>query len=194
MYNFERKVEFGLKGVELNIYTGEVFDKDIKHGINQLKYALPYLIKDSIEGNIYGGFSDIVPDFIIPILVTNADIYILNKDFKINNLKSIHTIDQIAKKTPYLISYSGIGPDFTEHHKQVFKDFNSKISKNENLIKLEQIQSTYLHPKYNFYNSPIRLCDELENAYKSTLLKYYTHFIICSFDNLEILIKDILKK
>ncbi len=194
IYNFERKIDFGLKGVELNISSGEVVEKDIKHGINQLKYALPYLIKDSIEHNIWGHFNDIVPDFIIPILVTTADLYTLKKDFKINDLKNIDSIEDIANKVPYLFAYSDIGPDFTEHHKQVFDNFYIEASiTNNNLKELEKIQSKFLDPKFNFYNSPTKCCNELEQSDRTTLTRYYTHFLICSFDNLEIFIKEILK-
>lgn len=192
IYNFESKVEFGLKGIELNVNTGEVFDTDIRHGINQLKYALPYLVMDSIEGNLWGHFDDIVPDFIIPILVTNADLFKLKKNFRIDDMNHIDSIDEIADKVPYLMSYSDIGPDFTEHHKEVFKNFEIKISNNKNLEKIERLQSTY-QSEYSFYKSPSRCCNELEKSYKSTLIRYYTHFFICSFDNLDNLMKKILK-
>lgn len=193
IYNFEQKIDFALKGVELNIHTGEVYDKDIVHGINQLKYACPYLIRNSIEQNIWGHFDDIVPNFIIPILVTNSDLYKLRKDFKIGDLSNANSLEDISYKVPFLICYSAIGPDFIEHHKRIFKGFYVESSNNEKLKEIEKIQSKYVHPVYNYYSSPIKLCNELENSFKSTLMKYYTHFIVCSFANFETLIKEILK-
>lgn len=191
IYDLEEIFSFSPKGVEINFNNGEVFDKDIRHGILQLKYALPYLIQDAILGNIYGHINDAKPRFIVPILVTNADLYLLNKEFSIESLKKCNAIEEIASKVPYLLFYSNIGPDFTEHHKQVFESFYDKIRKNQSLLNFENYQSQVKN-QYGMYKSPINECQELQNSYRSALLPYYTHFIICSFKHFEVLVKQIL--
>ena len=81
IYEFEDKFSFGSKGVEISLSTGEVYDKDIRHGIMQLQYALQYLLKSDIEGNLFGFVEDCNPTYTISVLVTNAELYIFNHDF-----------------------------------------------------------------------------------------------------------------
>jgi hypothetical protein len=189
---FEERFDFALKGVEVNVTTGEVFDKDIRHGISQLKYALPYLIKDDIEGNIFGHFVDARPAYLVTILVTNADLYILEDNFSIERIKEVEEIEGLAKKVPYLICHSEIGPDFTDHHKEIFKNFSTECEDEENLLKFEEFQKTLKHKKYKIYYSPIRTCSDLEESFYYTLNKYYSQHFICSFEHFPTLTKQIL--
>ncbi len=190
IYDFEQIFSFSPKGVEVNFNNGDVFDKDIRHGILQLKYALPYLIRDAILENVYGHIDDAIPRFIVPILVTNADLYLINKEFSIESLKKCNEIEEIAEKVPYLLFYSDIGSDFTEHHKRIFKNFYDDVKGNTSLFEFENYQFQF-KDRYGIYQSPIRECEELENSYRSILLSYYTHFIICSFDHFKTLVRQI---
>lgn len=193
IYKFEEKLNFALKGVEVNITNGEVFDKDIRHGLYQLKFSLPEMVLDSIESNIYGHINDSDPWFIVPILLTNADLHLLNKDFSMQSLANTDDIESISEKVPYLICYSDFGPDFTNHHKSIFKDFWSSNQDNENINLFEEAQLKFKDKKFGLYNSPIRECQDLQESYRSKLVSYYTHFIICSFANFEQLTRNILK-
>lgn len=192
IYEFEQQIDFSLKGVEVNISSGEVFDKDIRHGINQLKYALPYLLKNNIEFNIFGHIDDCVPWFIIPILITNAELHILHDHFSVETVKSANSIDEISYKVPYLIHYSDVGPDFIKHHKSVFKGFGEYVRESEILNILEDAQSK-LKGKYNLYNSPIKECLELEFSQLYKLKQNNTHFLICNSDSFSKLLIDILE-
>ncbi len=191
--SFEEKLDFALKGVEINTVNGEVFDKDIRHGISQLKFALPYQVKDCIESNVLGHLVDTNPSYLISILVTNADLYILDEDFSIKKIRDADNIDELAQKVPFLVYYSQIGPDFTEHHREIFKGFNNNLEDKENLKEFEIFQETLKHKKYGIYDSPIYSCWELEHSFYSTLNKYYSQHFICSFQNFPNLINQILK-
>ncbi len=193
IYSFEDKFDCALKGIEISTTNGEVFDKDIRHGLSQLKFALPYLVKENIESNLIGHLVDAKPSFIVSILVTNAELYIFNQDFSIDKMRNIENIDALAKKVPYLICYSEIGPDFTEHHKEIFGDFYSERERNKNLSEFETFQETLKHKKYGIYNSPINTCWELDRAFNSTLRKYYSQHFVCSFEHFETLIGQILR-
>lgn len=190
---FEEKFDFALKGVEVSLTNGEVFDKDIRHGISQLKFALPYLVKDNIESNVFGHLVDARPPYLISILITNAELYILNENFLIDRIKEVEELDQMAQKVPYLICYSETGPDFTNHHKEIFEDFYSDCSSTENLKIFEKFQQTQKHKKYGIYDSPDRNISDLEQSFYYTLNKYYSQHFICSFEHFPKLINDILK-
>jgi len=190
--SFEEKLEFALKGVEINMASGEVYDKDIRHGLSQMKYALPYLIKDDIEGNVFGHLVDAKPAYLISILITNADLYILNEDFTIDKIKEVEEIEDLARKVPYLACYSEIGPDFTDHHKEIFKNF-SELEEYENLEAFEVFQRTLKDKKFGMYNSPIRTCSDLEQSFYSTLKEYYSQYFVCSFEHFPSFIEQVLK-
>ncbi|MES2726865.1 MAG: hypothetical protein V4643_07170 [Bacteroidota bacterium] len=190
--SFENKFESALKGVEVSLTSGEVFDKDIRHGISQLKYALPYLVKNNIETNVFGHLVDTLPSYLISILVTNADLYILKENFSIDMLKKVEELEELANKVPYLICNSDIGPDFTDHHKEIFKDFFSNCKEGENLEIFEAFQKTKIR-KYGLYDSPFRTCSNLEQSFYYALKKYYSQHFVCSFDHFPELMKQILK-
>lgn len=189
--SFEDRFDFALKGVEINFEKGDVFNKDILHGISQLKFALPYLIKDTIEENVFGHLDDSKPAYLISILVTNADLYILNDNFSIERVKEVEELEEMAKKVPYLICHSETGPDFMDHHKKIFENFHSDCEEGENLKKLEAFQKT--KKKVYGYDSPIRTCIDLEESFYFTLQKYYSQHFICSFEHFNDLVNQILK-
>lgn len=188
---FEEKFDFALKGVEISLTSGDVFDKDIRRGISQLKFAIPYLIKDNIENNVFGHLADAKPSYLISILVTNADLYILNENFSIDVIKEINELEEMAVKVPYLIHYSEIGPDFIDHHKEIFENFYSSCEKKENLERFETFQRTK-NKDLDGYYSPYATCLELEQSFYFTLNKYYSQHFVCSFKHFPDLINQIL--
>lgn len=109
-----------LKGVEVNTSSGEVHDKGIIHGQNQLIYSLPSILKSNISSALYDHIEDVYPFIICPILVTTADLRILKNDFSINKLKQCSTLDEVSSEVPYLKLYSDVYPSFSEHCKNQF--------------------------------------------------------------------------
>lgn len=190
---FEEKFEFALKGIEISVTNGEVFDKDIRHGISQLKFALPYLVKNAIENNVFGHIADAKPTYLISILITNADLFVLNENFSVNKIKEVEELDQMAQKVPYLIYYSETGPDFSNHHKEIFEDLRLECESNENLKIFEEFQQMQKDKKYGVYDSPERNISDFEQSFYYTLMKYYSQHFICSFEHFPKLINDILK-
>jgi len=193
IYAFEGKFNFALKGVEISLSTGEVYDKDIRHGIMQLQYALPYILKSDIEGNLFGFLEDSDPTYTISVLVTNADLYIFNEDFSIERMKNIDDLDSIAKKVPYLICSSEIGPDFTQHHKSIFKNFCLLNEYESNLNTFEAFQKKQIHKKLQIYNSPIDTCNDLAESSYYILRKYYSQHFVCSFEHFPQFMEELVK-
>jgi hypothetical protein len=191
IYEFEQNFDCSVKGTEISVSTGEVFDKDIRHGISQLKYALPYIIKDNIEFNCNGNIEDAHPFYIIPVLVTNADLYLFNEDVSIETIKQTEDIETLMKKVPYLVLHNGIGPDFREHHKNIFKDFNKNLDA-ANIELFEKKQKEYTN-EHNMHESAVEECQDLENSDSFTLNKYYTQFFVCSQNHLDDFIKGAMK-
>jgi hypothetical protein len=177
--------------VEVNTSSGEVFDKDIKHGISQLKYALPYVIRNAIEHNLNSHIDDAGHNFIIPILVTNADLFLLKETFSIEMLKTTNSVEELSTKVPNLIYYYDNGPEFKVHHRDVFKNFEQSYIENRNIKEIEKRQRSRLK-KDKFYHSPKDLCFDLLKPDNWTLDNYYSQFFICDFGHFEDLTKAIV--
>jgi len=188
--DLEYKFDYSTKGTEISLSTGDVFDKDIRHGISQLKYSLPYVIKDIIEYHTFGHIDDACPFFIVPVLVTNADLYIFNEDVSIETIKNTDNIEDLMKKVPFLIMHNSNGPDFKQHHKNIFKDFVADLQEN-NIDEFEKKQKEFISEN-NIYESPIEERKDLEDSDSFTMDKYYTQFFICSLDNFDDFIKKLM--
>lgn len=191
--SFEEEFNYALKGVEINVTSGEVFDKDIRHGIAQLKFALPYLIKNTIDNNRFCHLVDAHPGYVISVLVTNADLYILNEEFSIERVKECEDLEELAQHVPYLVCHTEIGPDFTDHHKGIFRGFSRDCEEVENFQVFEAFQKTQRHKTYEIYKSPLRCCQDLEQSYFSTMKQYYSQHFICNFKHFPDFIDKILK-
>ena len=190
LYDFESSFEFGLKGTEINLTTGETFDKDIIHGISQLKYGLPYLIRNCIMSNCYH-YNDAAPFFVFPILLTNAELYIFDETFSIDAVKNTDSLMSICKKVPYIIHYSEPGPDFIKHHKSIFESFSEIIKDNKGIDLFEKF---HLQKKELIYPSAIETIKSLEESspgFDSD--KYYSQYFICTVDSFSDLIEAIVK-
>lgn len=114
------------KGIEINTANGEVHDTGIHHGINQLMYSLPIILSDVIKNSFENDLSMVFPYAYCPILVTTADLRILNDDFSIELVKSAETLEEISNEIPYLIFNTGLYPSFKIHCKNVFQDMPDK--------------------------------------------------------------------
>ncbi len=117
---FDKDVSFCYKGVEIDEKTGNVWDSEIRHGISQLKYALPTLLVDKIT---WSGRE--VPFLFCPILLTNSKLMILNNDVTTDDVQETSSLNAIAKTVPYLFLYSEAGPDFRRHCIKECKDLSN---------------------------------------------------------------------
>ncbi|HWA35811.1 MAG TPA: hypothetical protein VG737_16830 [Cyclobacteriaceae bacterium] len=85
-----------MKGIEININGGDVFDTDIRHAINQLRYGLPGIISREIGNAASAHPDDCKPFFILPLIVTNAPIRILNSGENLRKIYIAENLDDIS--------------------------------------------------------------------------------------------------
>jgi hypothetical protein len=182
MFEFEAGIHHCYKGVEINIEKGDVYDKEIRHGIAQLQFALPRLfIKEVLSHTPDKPFA------FCPILLTNADLFVSDISLSIESVRNASQLSEIGTTTPYLLLSQGYGPDFEKHcirefsHLKDLSAFKSseKITNNQSVI-----SSRILQAGREFANGDI-----------FHLERYFTSFIICNFtyfDTLLINIKNIV--
>lgn len=189
LYSFIEETPVCYKGTEIDTSTGIVEDSRLRHGISQLQYALPrLLIQNIILCMNDTQFQD--HHFVYcPILVTNAELYIANNKLKIKDIEKSSLLDQIAKKVPYLMFSSDVGPDFENHCIKESKKL-ADPSITTNLRKLELQRKS----KNGFLKrSPLVICKDLMHADRYRLQEYFSQFIVCSMKDFPTLLEEIKK-
>ena len=181
-----------LKGVEINSKTGEVHDKGIVHGINQLMYGLPVLLNRNLKYNLIDHLDDVYPFIICPILATTAELRVLNSDFSMKNLSQAKDLEEISKTVPFVKYYTTSYPSFEEHCKNVFKKLSNYSNKErrkyyESLKKndISNLEEALSKP---FYRSPHTLLSTLEYGAGNDA---FNETMICNFKHLPLLIKKV---
>lgn len=183
--SFDAELDYCYKGVEIKIDKGDVFDTEIKHGIAQLQYALPRLLADEIRFNSGMTEEYAMPFFICPILLTNAELFVVNPEVKMKDVERAGNLEDIAQSVPYLVFYKDYGPDFEAHCRNEFANFK-KSSVFKKIIELEKAFNLS-----GFY-SPTAIVSGLENAERYVLKQYFTQFIVCNMKSFTKLV-DLVK-
>lgn len=180
--DFEQNTLFCYKGTEIDLSNGKSHDSEIRHGINQLQYALPRLVSQKILLNVFDHTENITPFFVLPILVTTAELRVLREDTTLRRVKNARILDDITQKASYLILFNSLGPDFIAHSKAQFEQLTN-FNGCENVKKIEErLRASGLE----FYEHllPSSRGKALAEGETHALLQFCTQFLICSFDEL----------
>ena len=193
---FDSMNGFGLrvvKGIEINNRTNEVHDTGIHHGINQLSYVLPSLIEDHIFENLSSDLGECHPYFLIPILVTSADLRILSDDFSTEKIKESNNFEDFSESVPYLFFHTDVYPSFKLHCRNTFATIPFSANQQERLKYFKELRTIEKIDLKNrnfddFYSNPSILLDGLKNGIENDLFR---ELIICNINNLEELLDTI---
>jgi hypothetical protein len=115
--------EKSLKGVEINLQNGDVHDEGIRHGCYQLLYGTSLLLYDKIFSSLHGSVEESYPFTICPILLTTADLYMVQPDFGFRSVLKSDNIENFSYKVDCLRHQVTIPPSFQYHCANVFKKF-----------------------------------------------------------------------
>lgn len=108
----------------------------LRHGLRQLQYALPSLIALRIRMAAFRNLEDNMPFFVVPILVTNAQLIVANAEFSVSSVELATIPDDLGKTVPCLIWSSELGPDFDLHCKRKFAEL-TMLTKSDDMKKVE---------------------------------------------------------
>jgi len=180
-----------VKGTEINLSTGEVFDKEIRHGIYQLQFALPRLLTQMLSYFAVSKYDDCLAFAFCPILVTNAELFVARGDFDITMVENSSDISDFAERVPYLRLWQGYGSDF---EKQCLRDFES-IPRFLGTAQLDIFLKNYEKRKDSFPNhSPARFLKSLYQVDRTILQGLFTNIIICNNAQFPSLVDIIMSK
>ena len=189
-YDFTHKTPCCYKGVEVQ-QADRVYDAEIKHGIEQLRYALPRLISNAILNNITAHPEDNQPFLICPILLTTAELLVLDKKLTIDYVEAADDLTALGKPVPYLITYSDYGPDFKNHCTKRCKVLTNYVTNNR-VREVDDIRGVVSDGRYR-RRGPIAFMQELATADDTALQLYFTQFVVCTKDGFAKLV-DKLKR
>lgn len=118
-----------MKGVELHANGAECYDKDIRHALNQLRYAMPEVILHYLHPLAYSHPNDCKPFFILPLLVTNAPLRILKEQINLDAVRTAQDLDEISQPVDFVDVHSPHADDFRSHCQKVFSDAGPRLAK-----------------------------------------------------------------
>jgi hypothetical protein len=129
------------KGVEL--HSKDATAQNIERGRSQLIYAIPRLAIHLIESQmITFNNEDLDINFICPILVTTADLYVLKDGLDLNDFKKAKTQDDIAIEVPALILTNPYSHLFTNYTDSLISEMHfKKPDIKERLIQLKMLKN-----------------------------------------------------
>lgn len=177
---FDENIPLCFKGTEIDLSNNTAYDSEIRHGISQLQYALPLLISRNILEVAYSHPDDVCPFFVLPILVTTAELRVLKEGTTLAKVEETDILADIAEKAPYVALSNSFGQDFVEHAKRQFKELAS-IDDYENV---EDIEKRLRASGLEFYEFKLPSSIGKALAEGKWLEEYCSQFMVCSFDAL----------
>ncbi len=115
---------FCLKGVEL--LGNKCNDLTIYKAINQLSYAFVHHYMNSIENQMSDGQFGGGRYFQIPVIITNAELYLINEGVTTKDIAQSKSIEEISHRENFLIFHNKIGQQLRAHnYDKVYAFFNN---------------------------------------------------------------------
>lgn len=183
------------KGTEINLTDGSVHDADLRHGIAQLRYGLPRLFRERVLENC-SLLEEGYPFIFCPILVTTADLYIMNPGTSIKKVLKSSKLEELAKPVPYLVLHADYGPDFEIHCRTreflELTDFVQQIDRDEKWKSFETRRQR-IKQRESPYHLPSHLLKRLVDLDRSYMNRYFTLFFVARFSELPMLIGELKK-
>jgi hypothetical protein len=136
IWNLIKRFPLCFKGVEL--LPNDATAQNIERGRSQLRYGIPRLaIHLSETQMMIFNDEDLHVEFVCPILVTTADLFVLNKGLSLNEFQTANDINDIAHEVPAIILTNPYSHLFTGYVDKIISDFHKKIPRTKD--RLEQI-------------------------------------------------------
>ncbi|MCP4350791.1 MAG: hypothetical protein GY795_35445 [Desulfobacterales bacterium] len=177
------------KGIEIDLETGDSSDSVFRQGLVQLQYAIPRLLTENALLYLSLLPEQNLPFIFCPILLTTAQLFVINKDTTTDQIEACSEIHDIAAQVPYLIMYSDYGPDFEA---QCIRECRrlKVLQKSDKAMAVEQKRARHYKSQHNL---PFTIIEALTSGDRYYLNTFFTQFIICSNKNFQTLV-DAIKK
>jgi hypothetical protein len=168
---FDAELQQCYKATEVDLANNRVSDEGLRHGIEQLRYAMPRLFTQFALPYFADEGEENPPFVFCPILVTTARLRVVHGHITLQQASGASTPDELGDEAKHLLLYSDYGPDFEAH-----------CSKASTLLVQEpsvmgQVQSF----KVSDLEEPALTSHGLATAQPEVLSRYFTQFLVCTF-------------
>lgn len=121
IWNLAKRFPLCFKGVEL--HQSDATAQNIERGRSQLRYGTPRLAIHLSETQMMTMHNeDLHLEFICPVLVTTAELFVLKKGLSLNDFRNVGELSEIVSEVPAVI--------LTNPYSHLFVDYTDKIIKN----------------------------------------------------------------
>lgn len=132
VWKFEEKIGYSISGVELKS-NGDGKSDDVKHGVFQLRFAMPVLLKKTFQQVLNNNWSNGRNiDLICPILVTTSEIRLIKPNLNFNEFIQAEDLNDVSEVKEAIILNERSGPqlqEFADSLANEFIDNNPKLPK-----------------------------------------------------------------
>lgn len=183
---FSNSIPKAFKAIEYNKFSNDFFEGGALRGAYQLLYSIPNLVASEAEE--YCDLRWIIEEeawynlfeLICPILVTNAELRMLNSDLTMTSVKDATDINEISREVDFLSFYINNSKSFLNYGTNLIQ--KEYISNEYHLGKLENPEN--IDEKYN----------EIRNIVYNKILKlkmFTSNILVCNIKYLDELISMI---
>lgn len=184
--DLEKTYPFAYKGIE--IHGGGANEEDLRHGIQQLRYATPAFLLRQLEFSMSSHPEDRAPLFFTKILLTNAPVRILNHATSIDDIRKASDVERISTQVPCAILFSDYGPDFEDHFRQTFMQNSDRLTALARDVADDLIE---VGKQVTRHTDPIRLIENFATANRRECLRVGTQFFVTTLTALPDLLRAI---
>lgn len=150
---FEEQFPACGKGIEVT--NNGQNPKSIHQATKQLGYGMMIKVLEGMGNQMkYKDHRDTV-QYTIPIIVTTANLYRLEKNVTIKHIKNAENIEDIAKKEDCIFLQSNIGEDLKKHNRGLVKEFIKNIGKTKLEERFNEIGSWTVEEWLNYHANEI---------------------------------------
>ena len=117
-----------LKGVE--IFQNQYLELNIFKAINQLSYAFVEQLIQAMSSQLENKMFFDTVFFNVPVIITNADLYLINQKLTTANVEKATAIEEVSEKHDFLLFHNKIGESLRLHNLSALAQFFGSLENN----------------------------------------------------------------
>ena len=152
IWDFENELGYCVGGVEVTS-DGGGNTSGVKHGIFQLRFAMPSLLKQTFKHSLGHVWSDgRSVSFICPLLVTTAELRVIRPRLSLNDFLGADQIDDVTEVREAVIINEQPGPQLQEYAERLSREFIAEHPEAER--RLAALSEILVGVEYESRNAP----------------------------------------
>lgn len=145
LVEIEKDAKYAVNGLAL---ADKFFDnKRIKHGLSQLRFAIPSFLEKIASEDLLSSSDEENPiRLVAPMLVTNAPLRLLRDNVSFEDIRNANSLDDISDIHSVLYHYQQTGPELVRTVKKISEYIQGNLDDGKRNI---QFSSAYINSELN---------------------------------------------